>query len=137
MREGLVVDFPIYLLRLDEQWQIEIPNNKEDIGHTDFWEQAVSGIVADFYKIPRAKLVNLPYCQRRARIVGNKAYFGGRPDADLLHAIQSATGNANLVFCFDGHERRLKEDVLEFRRLVRRYSVNDRNQPPRKPGQRQ
>jgi hypothetical protein len=127
------MDFPVYLLRLGQDWQVVFPAGKTDMGHTDFWEETVSRIVAHHYKIPREKLMNLPYSERRARIVGNQVYYGGRRDPDLLEAIRKATGNSELAFCFDEHERRLKEDVLELRRLVRRYSVNDRNRPPRKP----
>ena len=65
--------FPVYFLRLGKDWQVVFPKDKPDIGHTDFWEETVSRIVADHYKIPRPKLVNLPYCQPRARIVGNRA----------------------------------------------------------------
>jgi hypothetical protein len=133
---GTVMDFPVYLLRLGEKWQVVVPNELVDLGHTDFWEQTVSHVVADYYKIPQAKLANLPYCQRRARVVGDKIYFGGRPEPELLHAIRAKTGNLKLDFIFDEHEKRLREDVLELRRLIRRHFVNDPSQPPRKPGQR-
>lgn len=121
------MDFPVYLLRLGEEWQVVFPKDEADIGHTDFWEQTVSHLVAKHYKIPQPKLANLPYSERRARIVGNTIYYGGRPKPDLLQAIHKATGNNQLAFCFDEHERRLKEEVLELRRLVRRYLVSDRN----------
>jgi hypothetical protein len=131
------MDYPVYLLRLNDKWRVVFPEGKADIGHTDFWEKTVSRTVADFYKIPRALLVNLPYSQRRARIVGDALYYGGRPDPDLLAAICTATGNRKLVFCFDEHERRLKEDVLTFRKLVRRFAINAPNPPQRRPGQNQ
>jgi len=127
--------YPVYLLRLNKKWRVIFPENREDIGHTDFWEQTVSRLVASQFKVPHAKLANLPYSQRRARIVGNTAYYGGRHDPDLLRAIRKATGNKELVFCFDEHERRLREEVVEFRRLVRR-AINGQNQSQRKPGQR-
>jgi hypothetical protein len=129
--------YPVYLLRLGKQWKVVFPENKEDLGHTDFWEQSVSRLVAKHFQIPQVKLANLPYSQRRARIVGNTAYYGGRPEPEVLQAVREATGNGDLVFCFDEHERRLTEDVREFRRLVRRHTVNDRNQPRRKPRPRQ
>jgi hypothetical protein len=122
------------LLRFGDSWQVVFPKNKANIGHTDFWEQTVSHIVADYYKIPQSKLANLPYCQRRGRIVDRTVFYGGCPEPDLLQVIRKATGNQELVFCFDEHERRLKADVLALRKLIRRFS--DRNQPPRKPGQR-
>lgn len=113
--------YPIYLLQLGDAVQVVFPDGKEDIGHTDFWESTVSHSVAKHYNIPQAKLANLPYCQRRARIADNKCYYGETADRKLLDLIRQAIGSANLVFIHDDHERRLKEDVLEFRKLVQRY----------------
>jgi hypothetical protein len=110
--------FPVYLLRFGDSWQVVFPKNKADISHSDFWEQTVSHVVADYYKIPQPKLANLPYCQRRARIVDRTVFYGGRPEPDLLQAIRKAAGNKDLVFCFDEHERRLKADVLALRKLI-------------------
>jgi hypothetical protein len=119
--------FPVYLLRLDNAWQIVLPDNKADVGHVDFWEQTVSRIVANHYRIPPTGLANLAYCQRRARIVGTKIYYGEQPDAELLTAIRDRVGNDQLVFVHDDHEKRLKEDVRQFKRLVRRGALSDRN----------
>lgn len=115
--------FPIYLLRFDGEWEIVFPG--DDIGHADFWEQTVSFLVAERFGIPQKKLENLPYCQRRARIVEpDIIYYGGKPDPDLLKAIRMAVGNTSLEFCHDDHERRLREDVSQFKRLVHRYAVS-------------
>lgn len=114
--------FPVYLLKLEEQWRIVFPNDRADIGHMDYWEQTISHIVAQHYGIPQKKLANLPYCQRRARIVDNKVYYGEKPDAELLNLLRKAVGNDQLVFVYEDHEKRLREDVLEFRRLIGRYS---------------
>lgn len=112
--------FPLYLLRFGRRWQVVSPENNEDIGHTEFWECTVSHLVAAYYRVPHRRLANLPYCQRRARVVGDRVYYGGRPDPDLLSAIRSVVGNGQLVFVYDGHERRLREDVRLFRSLVSR-----------------
>jgi len=125
--------YPLYLLRFEGKWQVIFPETKEDIGHTDFWEQTVSFLVAQHYKIPQKKLANLPYCQRRARIAGDIIWYGGKSDADLLKAIRKALGNKKLEFQYDDHERRLKEDVSGFKRLVAHYAVNVPNLPTRKP----
>lgn len=66
-------------------------------------------------------MANFPLCRQRARICGNIIYFGGKLDADVLATIREAVGNNKLVFVFDNHEKRLREDALELRRLVRRY----------------
>lgn len=123
------MSFPIYLLRLGKEWRIVFPDDQNDIGHTEFWEQTVSHLVAKYFGIPQPKLVNLPYCQRRARIVDDTVYFGGRFRSDLLRAIRKAVANERLSFCFDEHERRLREDVLEFRRLIRRRRRNHLDDP--------
>jgi hypothetical protein len=120
--------FPVYILKLDDEWKIVFLDDKADIGHTDFWEQTVSQIVAKHYRIPAKRLTNLPYCQRRARVVGNKVYYGGKANPDLLQLVRKAVGNDKLVFVYDNHEKRLQEDVLQFRRLVRRYKVSGQNQ---------
>jgi hypothetical protein len=113
--------FPIYLLRLGDEWKIIFPAAKADIGHTDLWEQTGSRVVSEHYRIPQTELLNLPYCQRHARIVGNKVYYGESQDAGVLQLIRSVLDNDDLEFCHDEHERRLREDVREFRKLLRRY----------------
>jgi len=113
--------YPIYLLNLGGKFRVVLPEPRTDVGHTEFWESTVSLVVAEHYGIPQRLLRNLPYCQRRARIVGNIVYYGGKPTPILLRLIRKATGNRKLVFAFDDHEKRLRHDVAEFRRLVRRF----------------
>jgi hypothetical protein len=54
-------------------------------------------------------------------VVGNTVFHGGKPDPKLLQTIRKALGDASLVFAHDRHEKRLRADVLEFRRQVRRH----------------
>jgi hypothetical protein len=68
--------FPIYILRLGSRTRIVVPEVRADLGHSTFWKQTVSNIVADHYRIPRKELKDLSYSQRRARICGNRVYFG-------------------------------------------------------------
>jgi predicted Zn-dependent protease len=112
--------FPLYILKLDDT-KVVLPDGKEDMGHSDFWEKAVSHVIARYYRIPQAKLLNLPYCQRRARVVGDKCYYGERTTPELLDLVRKEVGNERLAFVFDDHEKRLREEVIQFRRLVRRY----------------
>src|SRR5262245_41138090 len=51
--------------------------------------------------------------------LGDTVYHGGRIDAELLCLIRNAIGNEQLQFCYDEHEKRLREDVRQFRRLLR------------------
>lgn len=115
-----MTSFPVYFLQLGDQWQVVVPADKQDIGHTDFWEQTVSFIVAQHYGVPAKKLANLPYCQRRGRVVGNVVYYGERPDPELLRLVRDTVGKQELEFVHDEHEKRLREDVRAFRRLVGR-----------------
>src|SRR3974377_1350073 len=86
--EAPAMDYPVYLLRRGKQWHVVFPENRSDIGHTDFWEQTVSHIVAEHFKIPQQKLCNLPYCERRGRIVDNTIYYGGRAGPEHVEATQ-------------------------------------------------
>lgn len=113
--------YPVYLLQLGDTIQVVFPEDKEDIGHMDYWESVVSYLAAKLFNIPQAKLANLPYCQRRARIVDDRCLYGEKPDPALLNLIRQAVRHDNLAFVYDDHEKRLKGDVLEFRKLVRRY----------------
>ena len=101
--------FPIYILRLGTEEQVIISPDQIDIGHIEFWEETVAGIVAAHYQLPVKKLINLPYCQRRARVYGNRLYYGEKQDPALLALVQRALGNDDLVFFYDEHERRLEE----------------------------
>ncbi len=75
-----MTSYPVYLLRLGDKTVIVAPDEREDVGHTDFWEQKVAAIVGSHFHIPVEKLLNLPYCQSRARVVDNKVYYGGTHD---------------------------------------------------------
>jgi hypothetical protein len=112
--------YPIYILRLGATIRIVFPEGRQDLDHPDFWEQTVSFLVARYYEIPPRKLVNLPYCQRRARVVGDKVYYGETPDPQLLRLIRETIGNPKAVFWYDDHETRIKEEVRELLRLLRR-----------------
>jgi hypothetical protein len=114
--------FPIYLLELADV-VVCYPEDRRDIDHSEFWETTASRLVAEHYKIPQRLLANLPYCQRRARVVGNRVFYGEKPDAKLLRLIRKALGNGKLVFVHDEHEKRLEYDVAEFRKLVDRFVI--------------
>ena len=115
--------YPLYFLQLDGVLRIVFPEDKPDINHSDYWEQTVSYLVAQHYCIPQRKLANLPYCQRRARVVGNKVYMGTHhPDPKLLIVLREVLGEDDLTFAYDYHEKRLREDVRQFKQLIRNRS---------------
>ena len=43
---SVTTSFPIYILHLGPSIQIVFPENREDLGHPDFWEQTVCLLVA-------------------------------------------------------------------------------------------
>ena len=115
--------FPVYILDLSGEDRIVFPENREDLSHSEFWETVVTGIVAQHYRIAVARLENLPYCQRRARIVlaRNKppiVYYGEQQSDELLAAIAAAVEIPDLQWRYDDHEKRLEFDVLELRQLI-------------------
>ena len=120
-----MASYPIYLLEVGEKIRVLFPGGKQDIGHADFWEQTAALLVAEHYKLPQRKLANLPYCQRRGRIVGSTLFYGEKDGSEMLPLVRQAVGNEELVLCFDEHERRLREDVRAFRRLLKRREKQD------------
>lgn len=118
---GCLESYPLYLLQLDDGFIVCYPEPLTDIDHSEFWETIASRLIAEHYKIPQRLLLNLPYCQRRARVVGNRVYYGEQPDAKLLRLIRKALGNRKLVFVHDSHEKRLRHDMSEFKKLIYRY----------------
>lgn len=61
--------FPVYLLKLGGETGGVFPDDRRDIGHTEFWENTVSHIVATFFKIPQnaAKFAILPAAGQNRR----------------------------------------------------------------------
>jgi len=99
--------FPIYILDDDS---IHFPEGKADLDHSDFWESTVARIVARQYHVPLEDLLNLPYCMRRARIVGQNVLYGEKQTKKLLRLIERAVGEKGLKWLFDEHEQRLSHD---------------------------
>jgi len=111
------MSYPIYILDLGGDYTIVFPEGKVDIDHSDFWEATVARIVARHLHLPIEELLNLPYCQRRARIAGNIVYYGEKPTKKLLRLIEKAVGESGLRFVYDDHEKRLEYDVQDFTSL--------------------
>jgi hypothetical protein len=110
--------YPIYILDLHGEDVVVVPEAKTDISHSDFWEQTVAPLLARHFLIPLKPLLNLPYCQRRARVSSKGlVFYGERQSKKLLRTISKATGEADLRWAFDEHEVRLPFDVQEFERL--------------------
>ena len=117
----MVTNFPIYILELDGKDLVVFPQDKADISHSDYWEQKVVAIIAQKFGISDKRLMNIPYCQRRARISSKGfVFYGEKQTKTLLRTISKATGETNLQWAFDEHESRLPFDVLEFKRLISR-----------------
>jgi hypothetical protein len=113
--------YPIYILRLGKADKIVFPEGKEDLGHCDFWEQCVASKVANHYHIPLRKIIDLPYCQPRARVCSDKILYGEASSKTLLAKIRKTVEQPELVFAYDEHEKRLAYDVRRFRALKNQF----------------
>jgi hypothetical protein len=110
---------PIYILCLGGELVVVFPKDKADIPHSDFWENTVAPLLAAHFSIPLKPLLNLPYCQRRARVSSKGlVFYGEQQSAKLLRIISKATGEPNLGRAVDEHEVRLPFDFREFERLL-------------------
>ena len=99
--------YPIYILDDDS-----IVFTKKDINHVDFWNEQVAKKVSEMYNIPVHRLLNIPYCQRRARIVGTKLFCGEELSIDLFNKIKTVLNKKVLKVVYDQHETVLKYDVM-------------------------
>lgn len=105
------MSFPIYIL--DDQ---TIVYTKRDQNHVDYWYHTVSKIVAEKHGIARRKLLNLPYCQKRARVVENRLYCGEKITKKTLRQIEKTIG-IKLILTHDEHETRCPLELAEFKAL--------------------
>ena len=105
--------FPLYIL--DDDALVVVVSH---MSHCDFWESTTAAIVAAKHGLRLSVLLNLPYCQRRARIVGNRLYCGEEVSRALLRSIEAATGRT-LKLIYDEHETRCPISVAEFTSLVK------------------
>ncbi len=104
--------FPIYIIDDDT-----IVFTKEDLNHVDFWNEQVAKKVSELYNIPVHRLLNIPYCQRRARIVGNNLFCGEELSVELVNKIKTVLNKKVLKVVYDQHETVLKYDVMILKSL--------------------
>lgn len=107
--------FPVYILDDDT-----IVYTERGIDHSKYWTQTVSKIVAEKHGITKKKLNNLPYCQKRARVVGGILYCGEKISKKLHTKISKAL-KRKLRVVYDEHETRCSFEVAEFKALKSPY----------------
>jgi prepilin-type N-terminal cleavage/methylation domain-containing protein len=107
------MSFPIYILDDDT-----VLFTKQDKTHPEFWEETVAPQIAKKFKIPLSELVNLPYCQRRGRVVGENFYCGEELDKALVLKIGRVISQ-KIRLIFDDHECTLDHDRSMFNSLFR------------------
>jgi hypothetical protein len=113
------MSYPIYIFDEGQEDYLNVfPEGKEDLNHSDYWEATVARMVARYLKLPVEDLLNLPYCQRRARISGDTVYYGERQTKKLLKSIVKAVGEPGLKWGYDEHEQRLTYDCHDFAVLL-------------------
>lgn len=106
--------YPVYILDDDT-----ILFTNQDLDHTEFWEQEVAPKIADKFSIPVARLKNLPYCQKRGRVVGDFFYCGEKISDELMKKIRETLQEDDLRLVYDDHEKRLKYDYLNYKSLIK------------------
>jgi hypothetical protein len=67
---------------------------------------------SEMYRIPVHRLLNIPYCQRRARVVGNNLFCGEELSLDLVNKIKTVLNKKVLKVVYDQHETTLAYDVM-------------------------
>lgn len=107
--------FPLYILDDDS-----VLYTISDLNHVDYWYETISKIVAGKYGIPRKKIINLPYCQRRARVIGENFYYGEKITKKLLKKIEKIL-NRKLKYIYDEHETRCPINLAEFKAAKNPY----------------
>ena len=109
----------VYLLRLGGPWKVVFPEGRAD---------RLQG--ADRLDLRRPALRHPAVAAGEPPVL--RAVGSGRREQgvlrrqagpELLQAIREALGDGSLEFAHDRHEKRLGEEVLEFRRLVRRHGA--------------
>ena len=114
-----VYTYPIYILDLDGKDTVLFPQGKLDIPHSLYFEQTIAPIIAKHFGISHKRLMNIPYCQRRARISSKGfVFYGEKQTKTLLRTISKATGESDLRWVYDEHEARLSFDLMEYRKLL-------------------
>lgn len=103
------MSFPIYILDDDS-----IHYSNEDLDHSVFWKKQIAKYVAKMFKISLNEILDIPYCQRRGRIVGNKFYCGEKINKKLLNKIEKTIA-LKLEYIYDEHETRLIDDVIKLK----------------------
>ena len=101
------ISYPLYILDDDT-----IVFTKEDLNHVDFWNDQVAKKVSELYNIPVHRLLNIPYCLRRARVVGNILFCGEELSIDLVNKIKTVLNKKVLKVVYDQHETVLVYDVM-------------------------
>lgn len=104
--------FPVYILD-DNSILYEVSSKT----HPEFWEATVAQVVSDKFHVSKSAIANLPYCQRRGRVVGSTFYCGEKIGKKLFNKISKAVG-IRFTLRFDEHETRCPLELAEFRGLI-------------------
>ena len=107
------MSFPVYIL--DDE---TILFTKEDKNHVEFWEATVAKEIAKRLGVHIGEVINIPYCQRRGRVVGENFYCGEELSKVQLNRIAKAIGQ-EIRLVYDEHECTLEYDRTMYIGLFR------------------
>lgn len=109
--------FPVYILDDGAVFFV-----REDMGHCEFWEREVAREVGRRFSVPLQAIIDLPYCQRRGRVVGDVFYCGEELSRIELRAVERAL-DMRLRLVYDDHETRCPLSVGQFRAFQKPMST--------------
>lgn len=119
------LSYPVYLIKRNSgKWEVITSPLNKDIKHTTLWELIVARIVAKDNDLEYADIKNLPYCQKRARVVkvidgycGKiKVYCGEKLTKEQMFVMKKSIGEC--VYIHDEHECTSQYDVEVFNNLI-------------------
>jgi hypothetical protein len=86
------------------------------MNHVDYWEETVCFAAARALGVSASEIANMPYCQKRARVVGDNLYCGDKLSKAVLKKINKLVGR-ELVLKYDDHETRCDISVRHLKGL--------------------
>lgn len=106
------MSYPVYII---DDGKIFL-KKESHLSHVDFWEKEVAIYVAKKFKIPLKQIINLPYCQKRGRLVNDNFYFGEKETRGIKKEIKKIVGK-KIDIVYDEHEKMSLYDRAVFNAL--------------------
>lgn len=103
--------YPFYVIKRKSKWSVVASPLNRDITHPCLWKILVARMVAVENGVGYREIIELPYCQHRGRIVGNRIYIGTVPEEITALLCRKFIGFAVI---YDEHENITEYDLTSF-----------------------